>query len=189
MPQEPCAKQPTDAELIAQHLNGSAVALSQLWVRYDRVVYGIAHSVLSRRDAAEDIRQEVFLKTYEHLDNLRDSAKFVSWLRNVTYNACYGWLRKQRPTTTLDALTEGQQPTTPSGAGEVEQRELRTLLRQMIDRLPEALRTVIELRYFEGLEATEIAEFLELPLTTIRWRLRKARETLQRTAAINGYLD
>ena len=71
----------------------------------------------------------------------------------------------------------------------VARRELRTLLRQMIDRLPETYRTVIELRYFEGLSTAQIAAFLETPEPTIRSRIRKARQMLHRTAEINGYLE
>jgi RNA polymerase sigma-70 factor (ECF subfamily) len=68
-------------------------------------------------------------------------------------------------------------------------RERRTLLRRMIDRLPENCRTVVELHYFEEQPVAEIARFLDLPETTIKWRLHRARAMLQRTARINGYLE
>ena len=175
------------ADLIDSHLAGSPVALSQLWLRYDRLVFGIAHSVVCSHETAEDIRQEVFLQVYESLPTLWDRTKFVGWLRTITYNACYGSLRRARPMRPLDSLTEGEHPTTPSSHAGVEGRELRTLLRRVIDGLPEEHRTVIELHYFEGLAVREIVDFLELPETTIRWRIRKARETLRNAADINGY--
>jgi RNA polymerase sigma-70 factor (ECF subfamily) len=59
----------------------------------------------------------------------------------------------------------------------------------MIDKLPEEYRTVIELHYFEGQHVAQIADFLELPETTVKWRIHKAREILKRTAKINGYLE
>lgn len=52
---------PSDGELIQEHLQGSSTAIMQLWMRYDSLVYGLAHSVVCRRDVAEDIRQEVFI--------------------------------------------------------------------------------------------------------------------------------
>ncbi|MCZ6680887.1 MAG: RNA polymerase sigma factor [Candidatus Poribacteria bacterium] len=180
---------PCDALLIKKHLQGSSTAIAQLWLKYDRLVYGIAHSVVCSREAAEDIRQEVFLKAYTELPQLQELTKFASWLRSITYNACYSYLRRQRKTTSLDALTDVEQPKTASVEANVEGRELRTLLRKMIDRLPEEYRTVIELHYFEGQRVADIAEFLELSGSTIKWRIHKAREVLQRTAKINGYLE
>jgi RNA polymerase sigma-70 factor (ECF subfamily) len=131
----------------------------------------------------------VFLKVYEQLPQLRQPTKFKSWLRNITYNTCYSWLRRQKPIEQLESLTDAEHPTTALIETEVERRELRTLLRQMVDRLPEKYRTVIELCYFEGLSVVQIAEFLQLPETTIRWRIRQAREILHRKAKINGYLE
>ena len=159
---------PTDAALIKDHLQGVPTAMAQLWLRYDRLVYGIAHSVVCSREVADDIRQEVFLKVYAELPQLREHTKFVSWLRNITYNTCYSWQRRQKSTTPLDSLSDGEHPTTASIETVVERRELRTLLRQMIDRLPEDYRTVIELHYFEGLRVAEISEFLELPESTVK---------------------
>jgi len=72
---------------------------------------------------------------------------------------------------------------------DVERRELRTLLRQMIDKLPEEYRMVIELHYFEGQRVAQIADFLQLPESTVKWRIHKAREALLHAAKINGYLE
>ena len=179
---------PSDAQLIQEHLQGSSTAISQLWMRYDSLVYGLAHSMLCRRDVAEDIRQEVFFKVYTRLPQLQDHSKFASWVKSITYNTCKGWLRRQRPTVALDSL-KGMEHPSPSVEADAEQRELRTLLRQMIDKLPEEYRTVIELRYFEGQRLAQIAEFLGVSESSVKWRIHKAREALQRAAKINGYLE
>ena len=97
---------PTDAALIKDHLQGVPTAMAQLWLRYDRLVYRIAHSVVCSREVADDIRQEVFLKVYAELPQLREHTKFVSWLRNITYNTCYSWQRCQKSTMTLDSLSD-----------------------------------------------------------------------------------
>ena len=140
------------------------------------------------RDSAEDIRQEVFLKVYAQLGQLRERAKFANWVSSITYNTCKSWLRRRRPTRPLEALTESEHPSTVIEP-DLEQREQRTLLRRMIDRLPEADRTVVELHYFEGQRVAEIADFLDLPESTVKWRIHRAREALRRTAEINGYLE
>jgi RNA polymerase sigma-70 factor (ECF subfamily) len=179
---------PSDAQLIQEHLRGSSTAISRLWMRYDSLVYGLAHSMLCRRDVAEDIRQEVFFKVYTRLPQLKDHSKFASWVKSITYNTCKGWLRRQRPTVALDSL-EGMEHPGPSVEADAEQRELRTLLRQMIDKLPEEYRTVIELHYFEGQRLVQIAGFLGVSESSVKWRIHKAREALQRAARINGYLE
>lgn len=179
---------PSDAFLIQEHLQGSSTAISQLWMRYDSLVYGLAHSMVRRRDVAEDIRQEVFLKIYAKLPQLHDHTKFAGWLKSITYNLCKGWLRRQRPIVPLESIADMEHPTA-SVEADVERRELRTLLRQMIDKLPEEYRTVIELHYFEGQRVAQIADFLQLPESTVKWRIHKARETLRRAAKINGYLE
>ncbi len=175
---------PSDAELIREHLQGNPTAIMQLWMRYDALVYGLAHSVVCRRDVAEDIRQEVFFKVYTELSKLNDQSKFAGWLKSITYNACIGWLRHQRPTVALESLVSDEHP-----IASVEARELRTLLRQMIDKLPEDYRIVIELHYFEEQSVAQIAVFLEIPESTVKWRIHKAREILQQTAKINGYVE
>jgi RNA polymerase sigma-70 factor (ECF subfamily) len=143
--------------------------------------------MVCRRDVAEDIRQEVFLKMYTKLPQLQEHTKFASWLKSITYNACKSWLRRQKSTLPLESLANMEHPSA-SFEADVERRELRTLLRQMIDKLPEEYRTVIELHYFQGQRVAEIADFLELPDSTVKWRIHKARETLKLTAKINGYL-
>jgi RNA polymerase sigma-70 factor (ECF subfamily) len=178
----------SDAILIKEHLQGSSTAMLQLWMRYDSLVYGLAHSMVCRRDIAEDIRQEVFLNVYTKLPQLQKQTKFVSWLKSITYNACKSWLRRQKPIVRLDSIADMEDLTT-SFEVDVEQQELRTLLRQMIDKLPEEYRMVIELHYFEGQRVTQIADFLGLPESTVKWRIHKAREALQRAAKINGYLE
>jgi RNA polymerase sigma-70 factor (ECF subfamily) len=125
---------------------------------------------------------------YTQLSQLREYAKFASWLKSITYNACKSWLRDQKPTTSLGSIPDVEHPTTSSEA-DLERKEARTLLRQMIDKLPEDYRTVIELHYFEGQGVAQIANFLELPESTVKWRIHKAREALQRTAKINGYVE
>ncbi|MBI4551488.1 MAG: RNA polymerase sigma factor [Candidatus Latescibacteria bacterium] len=178
--------QPSDAELIEAHRHGSATALMQLWLRYDSLVYGIAHSLVRQREAAEDIRQEVFLKMYQGLARLQDATKFSNWLHTITHNTGKSWLRRQRTTVPVDSLAADEHPTA-SFAADLEQREQRTALRRMIDQLPVEYRTVVELHYFEGQRIMHIAAFLGLSEATVKWRLYRARDILQRAAKLAGY--
>ena len=128
------------------------------------------------------------LNVYTKLPQLQKHTRFVSWLKSITYNACKSWFRRQKPVVQLDSIAD-MEDLTASFEADVERRELRTLLRQMIDKLPEEYRTVIELHYFEEQRVTQIADFLELPESTVKWRIHKAREALLHIAKINGYLE
>jgi len=177
-----------DEDLIYAYLNGNQTALCKLWLRYDAMVYGIAHSMVRSKEVAEDLRQEIFIKMYANLSKLKELDKFTSWLKSITYNTCRSWLSRQKETVPVDSLTDAQHPTV-SIDEEVEHREHRNLLRQMVDQLPLDYRVVIELHYFEGQRVAQIAEFLELPESTVKWRIHKARKMLEETAKINGYRD
>ena len=62
-----CKEPVTDSQLIDAHHHGCETALMELWMRYDSLVYGMAHSITSQKEAAEDIRQDVFLKVFKQL--------------------------------------------------------------------------------------------------------------------------
>ena len=183
-----CEQSPSDAGLIEAHLSGSPTALMQLWMRYDRLVYGTAHGMLSHRETAEDIRQEVFLKVYTNLSSLQDTDRFAAWVHRITRNTCNTWLRRCRPATALDDIDE---PADPSEWVSVtfEHHEQRTWLRKTIDRLPMAYRTVVELYYFEDQRIAQIAEFLDVKGSTIKSRLHQARAMLKQTARLEGIVD
>ena len=170
----------SDEALIASYLRGEASALAVLWTRYDGFVYGIARSVLRRHEVAEDIRQEVFVTLMNRIDTIECRAKFPAWLRTVTYNACKTWLRRRRPHSTLDDLTEGDLPTADADTGAVEQEETRAALRTVVDGLAIDFRQVVELYYYEGYSVSEVARMLDVAETTVKWRLHKARERLRR---------
>lgn len=174
---------PDDATLILAHRNGSPTALMQLWMRYDRMVYGAAHSMLSEREAAEDIRQDVFLKVYSQLDALKDAEKFGSWLHVITRNTCNTYLRRRKTTVAVDDLGESDHPVSPSCAADLEAREQRTWLRKAIDALPEDYRTAVELHYFEEQPLRQIALFFDIPESSVKWRLYRAREILKDMAS------
>lgn len=178
----------TDEELIRRHRQGSAAALAELWVRYDGLVYGLAHGVMRSRHGADDARQEAFLRVRGSLEQLDDPSRFAPWLATITRNVCVSLLRREKPARPLDSLTEDEHPRVTIDAA-VEQRERRTLLRQLVDRLPEEQRTVVELHYFQEERVPAIARFLGLPESTVKWRIHEGRVALREAATAEGYAD
>lgn len=176
----------SDQDLIEQYLGGSPTALAQLWLRYDRMVYGTALGVLCVRESAEDIRQEVFLKLHEQLGTLRDASRFGSWLCTVTRNACTSLLRR-RAVRSAAQTSDEVACVQPSVQVDLEEEQHRGLLRQMIASLPEDYRIPAVLHYFEEKSVRKVSAFLALPETTVKWRLHKAREMLAHEAEARGY--
>jgi len=179
----------TDAQLIEDYQNGEHNALAELWLKYHRLIYGIAVSIVKSHEDAEDLRQEVFLKVYNNLSNLKQPEKFASWLRTITRNACKSWLSKPTPSAMPIHSIAEYEYCIPSCHATIEAREEQSLLQNLINDLPLDYRTVINLHYFQHQKVSEIAAFLSLPESTVKWRIHMARKMLKEKALSNGYVD
>lgn len=162
----------TDGELIEAIATGDRAAFDELYVRYARAVLGLALRRLGDRGRAEDATQEAFAAIWRSArtyDRARGSG--ATWLYTVARNAIVDGIRRQpEPTAAapdLPELSDGP-PERAEGAW-VSWRVHRAL-----ESLPEHERPVIELAYWSGLSQSEIAEFLHVPLGTVKTRTRSA---------------
>lgn len=154
-------------------------AFVALVVAFQDTAYGYALALLGDRGWAEDATQEAFLTAYHHLDELREPAAFPGWLRRIVHTHCRRLTRlKQLPTASLDP-TADPPGTSADPAGNLDRDELQRAVRAAIHSLPERERTVVLLFYLGHYSQTEIATFLDLPLTTVKKRLQYARERLR----------
>lgn len=163
---------PTDAAIVAQVCEGNTEAYSQLVDRYRNIVYGVAYHHLHNFADAQDVAQEVFVQAYRHLHRLRDPSKFAPWLRQITTNQCLMWQRRQEKTESLDDSFPA--------SNAVSQVESRLAIEQALDCLSEDTRLTLTLFYFKEYSTREIAAFLEVPISTIKSRLRDARARLRK---------
>jgi len=162
----------TDAVLVTQTLDGNSRAYTQLVERYRNAIYGLAYYRLQNFEDAQDVAQEVFIHAYRQLNQLREPAKFGPWLRRVTITQCAMWQRRQHHTEPLD-----ESLAVTSHTSEVESR---LVVQQALACLPEESRLTIILFYFKSYSMQEIADFLEVPVTTIKSRLRDARARMKK---------
>ena len=155
---------------------GDAEAFTELVDRYRKAVYGLAHSHLRSFEDAQDVAQEAFLQAFLHLEGLHDPAKFGPWLRRITVNECRMWRRRfRREMTGGDETIEVRLGTTDTG-----RIESRLLLEETLACLSEASRLTLTLFYVNDYSYEEIARFLEVPVTTVKSRLRDARARLRK---------
>ncbi len=176
-----------DADLVQQTIRGDREAFRPLVTRYQERVYLLATSWLRDPSDAQDVTQETFYVAYRHLPELRDSAKFSSWLFGITRNLCHVWMRKRRIVDECVPLedVENQLQVEPSGPyggsfglGETRE-ELLNLLHAGLNALPDKYQILLRLKYLSGVSYHEIAEMLDLPEATIKSRLFEARRILR----------
>jgi RNA polymerase sigma-70 factor (ECF subfamily) len=163
---------PTDAELLGQIGSGDRDAFEELYRRYARAVLALALRRLGDRGRAEDATQEVFAaiwRSARSFDPRRGAGS--TWLFAVARNAIVDGFRK-RP----EPVADPPDLPTPEG-GPPEQAEAGWVswrVHRALEALPAHERPLIELAYWSGLSQSEIAEFLHLPLGTVKTRTRSA---------------
>ena len=143
------------------------------------MVFSLAYRFLRDRMRAEELAQDVFLRLYQHLDELESEAHAVFWLRRVTTQRCIDEARrrKRRPEVALDEMEPPAAPTHPGDP------LLHEHLRRLVGSLPESARMIVLLRYQEDLGPAEIANVLGMQVNTVKSQLHRAIETLREKAA------
>ena len=178
-----------DLELVHASKSGDVAAFEELVKRYDRKVFRIAYHLTQNREDAQDVAQEAFLRAFQFLGQFQENAKFSTWLIRIAMNQALMMLRKRRPM--VASLSEG------NGATEEEQlpidvadwapnpeelyraTELEEILRKTLQELGMGLKMVFVLRDIEGLSLEQTAEVLEITLTAVKARSRRARLQLR----------
>ncbi|MEW6754532.1 MAG: RNA polymerase sigma factor, partial [Candidatus Latescibacterota bacterium] len=170
-----------DAVLIARVLAGDRNAFGDLAERYAPLVHGVVLERLRSRADAEDVVQEVFVKAYQDLPRLKEPARFGPWLARIAGNAAVDWLRRTRarhvPDDVRVALPWPGQSCLPDE--EYARAETGSLVWQALDRLPMEQRRVVVLHHLEGCTERQIARFLDVAVSTVKWRLRGGRRALR----------
>jgi len=168
----------TDAQLVTQTLRGDVEAYSSLVKKYQGAVYGIAFQMTKNFADAEDLAQEVFIRAYLDLHQLKDQSRFAGWPRRVAVNVCRMWLRKRRHHTPIDEAMNKASPV-ELPLEQLEREEQHQMLMTALNSLSEEHGTVLTLYYLDGLSYREISDFLDVPTSTVKGRLYKARQQLK----------
>jgi RNA polymerase sigma-70 factor (ECF subfamily) len=163
-------------------------SFAELVRRYQKQVYSLAYRLTNDAEEAMDLSQEVFLKIHQVLERYDTSRPFFPWLYKVASNVCYGLLRKKpQETIPLDKVIEftplvPRMETQPEDY--YESREVQQLVRQAIVELPDKYKLPLVLRYLEDLTYQQIAEVMDLPVSTIETRLYRGKSLLQKRLSI-----
>jgi RNA polymerase sigma-70 factor (ECF subfamily) len=164
---------------------GDIGGLAILVETYQLQAIRTAYLIVRDRTLAEDITQSAFIRAYERIDQFDPTARFGPWFLRSVANDAIKAVERTRRTTSLDgdandASTATFLPDeTPGPADLFERAEDADALWALLGRLPAKQRASIVLHYYAGLSHAEIAQHLDLPTATVRWRLFAARQRMR----------
>ncbi|MFZ0522110.1 MAG: sigma-70 family RNA polymerase sigma factor [Candidatus Acidiferrales bacterium] len=174
--------------LVAAAKGGDISAFETLVGRYERKIFRLAQNITQNREDAEDVMQESFLKSYQHLAEFQGNSRFYTWLVRIAVNQALMKLRKRRPNqvsldeeidTGEDTMPREVEDWGPSPEDRYEQSELGQILSTTIAELDPPFRIVFQLRDIEELSTEETAEALGLSIPAVKSRLLRARLKLR----------
>jgi RNA polymerase sigma-70 factor (ECF subfamily) len=176
----------SDEQIVERALTGDAEAFGEIVLRWERRIFALSFGMLGREEDARDATQETFLSAFRNLRGFRGDAKVSSWLHRIAVNQCITRQRRAKVRSESAIETEEERdasqfasPVSYSPARVVEARQRSAAVRRAVNSLPPDLRQVIVMKEFEELTFKEIAEALDIPLSTVKSRLYTALKQLQ----------
>lgn len=175
--------------LIREAQRGNLDAFNSLVIHYQDILFNTALRILGDDDQAADAAQDAFISAFRNINTFRGGS-FKAWLLRTVTNLCYDELRrrKRRPSIPLEIESdEGEEIESPrwladpnlSPEQEAEADELEHAIQHCLDALPTEFRAVVVLADIQGLDYTEVASSVRVPLGTIKSRLARARLRLR----------
>jgi len=176
----------SDEQIIERVLAGDSEQFGEIVRRWERRVFALCYGILNSEQDARDAAQETFLAAFRHLNNFRGEARVSSWLHRIAFNQCISLQRRSRvrqatsledETLDHDLQLADDGKTSPAESSEETQRS--HAVRRAVAALPPELRQVVVMKEFEEMTFQEIADALEIPLSTVKSRLYAALKQLR----------
>ncbi len=165
--------------LVSRCRSGDLASFEEIVRRFQNMAYGYSYSILGDFHLAEDAAQEAFIDAYQQLHSLRNPKAFPGWFRRIVFKHCDRITRRKHVATVpLDDATASRLEYSDS-ADIVAEAEEREHVLEAVRSLHETHRTVTTLFYIDRYSQREIADFLELPVTTVKKRIYDSRQRLR----------
>ena len=188
-----------EPELIEKARKGDSGAFNTVVTAYRKRILGTISRLIGRPEDVEDVGQEVFVRLYYSLDQLRTPEVFEPWLYRLTVNACYDYLRrlKRRGESRMSDLSEQQVLRADSAAGSKQQEEdsekgrIREFVDALFQHVSEEDRLLLTLKEVEGLSLKELEKIYRVNENALKVRLFRARQRVLKaynTASAEGKL-
>ncbi|WP_028117700.1 RNA polymerase sigma factor RpoE [Ferrimonas senticii] len=179
----------SDQQLVERVQQGDKQAFNLLVVKYQHKVANLIGRYVNNHGDVADVAQEAFIKAYRSLPNFRGDSAFYTWLYRIAVNTAKNYLTSQGrrpPSSDVDAeeaeFYEGADALRDVASPERQalSDEIKTVVFDTIESLPEELKVAITLREIEGMSYEEIAAVMDCPVGTVRSRIFRAREAIDR---------
>lgn len=178
-----------DQELVARVQQGDKRAYDLLVLKYQHKIIQLVNRYIKDPSEAQDVAQEAFIKAYRALANFRGDSAFYTWLYRIAINTAKNYLlsRSRRFSDYQVDVQDAEQVENAPQLKGMETPEyllmnddIVEVIKKAIEKLPEEMRTAIMLREFEGMSYEEIAQTMECPVGTVRSRIFRAREAIDK---------
>jgi RNA polymerase sigma-70 factor (ECF subfamily) len=181
--------QHSDQQLVERVQKGDKRAFDLLVLKYQHKIFGLISRFVRDNAEIEDVAQEAFIKAYRALPRFRGDSAFYTWLYRIAINTAKNHLvsRGRRPPASDVDVEDAEYYESGSSLRDIENpenalygEELKKVVEDAITQLPEDLRTAVTLREFEGLSYEDIADVMECPVGTVRSRIFRGREAIDK---------
>jgi RNA polymerase sigma-70 factor (ECF subfamily) len=170
----------SDSELIARFKKGDPSAFEAVVLRYQDRIYNLCRYMLRDPRDVQDAAQDVFLKAYRALQDLRPDSSLYTWFYRIAVNTCLDYKRRsQREALRNEPLAEDLPSDEPFPEQRYESREITEAIQLALQKLPAKLRAVMVLREIEGCSYEEISQILRTSVGTVKSRISRSREQLR----------
>lgn len=183
-----------ERNLVRRAKQGDVHAFAELVENYKDKIYAFLYRMTGNREDANDLAQDVFLKVYSNLHGFDQTMRFSPWLYRIAQNLAIDFLRKKKNVVYLDEPTGEDndmqwqlESADPSPDAVVEFNDFQRSLEAALSGLPPMYKSVLLLRFVHDLPYEDIARITDLPLTTVKTRLHRAREALRQCLIKKGY--
>ncbi|MCC6343044.1 MAG: sigma-70 family RNA polymerase sigma factor [Bryobacterales bacterium] len=181
-----------DFSLIQRAKEGDDAAFNEIVLVYRKRILGTISRLIGRPEDVEDVGQEVFLRLYYSLEQLRAPEVFEPWLYRLTVNAAYDYMRRQkrRPESRMADLSEQQLQMADADAGgkrraeEQKKANLREFVRSLLGRVSEEDRILLTLKEVEGLSLKELEAVYKVNENALKVRLFRARQRVLKAFSV-----
>ena len=175
------------AALLERAKTGDREALAGLYTATELEIYRTVHAILKDEELCRDVQQEAYLRAFSRLEELRDPAAFLPWLRQIAVNEARMQLRRKRPLlfSELSVEPDAGEPELPDLRAEaspelsLERKENARLVREILDGLPEGQRLLLGMFYYEQIPIKEIAADTGLSEGTVKAQLFRGRKRVE----------
>jgi RNA polymerase sigma-70 factor (ECF subfamily) len=169
----------SDADIVKRVRAGDRALFEILMRRHNQRLYRTARAVVKDEVEVEDVMQQAYINAFTHLHQFEERSQFSTWLTRITLNEAFGRRRKMRPSEDAGESMDTIRSPQPDPERQAYAEELRRVLEDAVDTLPDSYRTVFMLRDIEGLSTQETGDGLGLGEEAVKTRLHRARAMIR----------